>query len=614
MYTHIKSIARFLAVLSLAACVKLAPESAVDPLPLPAEMETNKDLSVDPGDSFFDYCNGSWLKSHPIPAVGSIGGMYDGETAMDQRLQEMRSTVPDFGRYFQLMGLIHQQPEETRAYIDAQRARYPMPTTREEAFETFGRLIMDGANPWGMYFLFPVIQLLPRDGKLVMLLSPPFDFSGGLPLPAPSPETLVPLSRTRAGGDSAPALIIRGMGIDPANVLLDPIATPRWEELENAPMDKLCQYIEDAWNSYEMYVSAEQMVRFKKTMEEVSMEVRNSLAYTLSYHLANQYMSAEFKEKYVGITREIQASLRNRIRQNDWMSETTKRNALEKLDSYGVFVAYPDEWHMDCVSKYTDCETLVEAVHRNNRNNARLLTELAGGRDFFSYQISQPMMDSNSQLIPADLTLVNAMYSPEYNSVFIYPATLLPPVLPEHVSKACEYAAFTIIGHEFTHGFDTQGAKYDKDGNLRNWWTVADQMAFEERRENIIQCYSHLEMDPERAPGVYGDGDRTQTENIADLGGFLAVLDAYKLQLEKDGFHGEAYDNQLRKFYESYAHAWCVQYGEEKFSVIQKSDLHSHARLRVNGVVMNTDLWYQLYDVDRNNYQYLPPERRARIW
>lgn len=612
MYSPIKSTARFLAVFCLAACVKLTPDSATDPLPLPPEIETNKDLSVDPGDSFYDYCNGSWLKTHPIPAVGTIGGMYDGETAMERRLQEMRTTVPDLGRYFQLMDLMHQQPEESRAYVDAQRARFLMPTTREEAFETFGRLLMDGVNAWGIYATLPMIRLIPSDGKLLMLLSPPIEFPDGLPLP--SPETLVPLSRTRAGGESAPALIVRGMGIDPANILIDSKVSAWWEALENASMDKLCQYVDQAWNSYEMFVSPEQMAHVRKTMGDVTAQVRNSLAYTLSYHLADQYMSAAFKEKYVGITREIQASLRNRIRQVDWMSETTKSNALEKLDNYALFVAYPDEWHMDCVSKLADCETLVEAVHRNNRNTVRLMKELAGGRDFFSYQIIQLMPDSNNAIIPTDLTLVNAMYSQEFNCVFIYPAMLLPPILPEHVSKAYEYAVFTIIGHEFTHGFDTEGAKYDKDGHLRNWWTVADQMAFEERREKIIQCYSHLEMDPVRAPGVYGDGNRTQTENIADLGGFLTVLDAYKLQLEKEGFHGEAYDNQLRKFYESYAHAWCVQYGDEKFSILQKSDLHSHARLRVNGVVMNTDLWYQLYDVDRNNYQYLPPERRTRIW
>ncbi len=170
------------------------------------------------------------------------------------------------------------------------------------------------------------------------------------------------------------------------------------------------------------------------------------------------------------------------------------------------------------------------------------------------------------------------------------------------------------FGHEFTHGFDTLGSRYDKDGNQRNWWTVADQMAFEERRESIIQCYNHLELDPQRAPGVYGNGDRTQTENIADLGGFLAALDAYKALLEEQGYIGELYDNQLRKFYECFAHTWCVQYDDAKFNILKDSDVHSHARLRVNGVVMNTDLWYELYKVDRNNYLYLPPERRTYIW
>ena len=98
------------------------------------------------------------------------------------------------------------------------------------------------------------------------------------------------------------------------------------------------------------------------------------------------------------------------------------------------------------------------------------------------------------------------MYSPQVNAVFIYPALLLPPYMPENVSAACEYAAFVSIGHEFTHGFDNNGSKYDKWGNKRNWWTVADQMAFEDLRDNIVECYSHLELDPVRAPGVYGDG------------------------------------------------------------------------------------------------------------
>lgn len=144
--------------------------------------------------------------------------------------------------------------------------------------------------------------------------------------------------------------------------------------------------------------------------------------------------------------------------------------------------------------------------------------------------------------------------------------------------------------------------------------TVADKMAFEERRDLLVACYNHLEIDPQRAPGVYSDGDITQTENIADLGGFLTVLDAYKAHLESEGYFGEGYKIQLRKFFESFADLWRVQYSDQKFATFPKEDTHSHARLRVNGVVMNTDLWYELYDVDRNNVLYLPKERRTYIW
>lgn len=611
MFNRLISFASFLVLFIFTACVDPLPDSATDPLPLPPEIETNKDRSVDPGDSFYDYCNGSWLKSHPIPATGTIGGFYDADAVMDQRVDQLKASVPDIGHFYELLDNMHGQPEKSQAYIDAQRARFPKPSTKEEAFLTIGKMIVDGVTPWSNPFV-STWNLQWKDGRLVATVNPPIKFPD-TPVTT-NPENLVPLSLTKAGEGGALALIVQGMGLNPADVFSDPIMDPLWSMLELEPLDSICQYIDEAWDTYEMFVSQERMEKANKKVKDALSEARISLSYTLSYHLADKYISPAFKEQYLNITREIQASLRNRIQKVTWMSETTKGNALDKLDKCGLFVAYPDEWHTDCVSELSDCETLVEAVHRNNRNIARLKRELIGGKDCFSYEIVQRLLDSNGQFVPSDLTLVNAMYAPIYNSVIIYPAILLPPVLPENVSKACSYAAFVMIGHEFTHGFDTLGSEYDKDGNKRNWWTVADKMAFEERKQNLIQCYSHLELDPERAPGVYGDGDRTQTENIADLGGFLTVLDAFEAHLKEEGYFGKVYEDQLRKFYECYAHIWLCQYGQEKFNNIQKTDVHSHARLRVNGVVMNTDRWYELFDVDRNNFLYLPTERRTYIW
>lgn len=428
------------------------------------------------------------------------------------------------------------------------------------------------------------------------------------------PDDLVLLSDTKADASSAISLIIQGMGLDISQFVTDPDMASKWNELEESSLEDLCQIIEDAWVSYDMFVSQEQMEHFNRSKDFIIQHARASLGYTLSYHLTERFVSPAEKQQFERITREIQASFRNRIQAVGWMSETTRSNALEKLDNMGLYVAYPDHWHMDCVSSLTDCETLAEAVDRNNRGRSRLMKHLLGGNDGFNYMIIQKIDAGNNQFMNCDLTLVNAFYEPEANCIFIYPAILLPPIMPQHVSEACAYAVYSIIGHEITHGFDTMGSQFDKVGNKRNWWTVADQMAFEDRRQNLIQCYSHLELDPIRAPGVYGDGERTQTENIADLGGFLAALDAYKARLKQDGYSGQAFDDQLRKFFEYFAHLWCVQYSDSKLLQLQTVDIHSHARLRVNGVVMNTDLWYELYNVDRNNYLYLPPERRTHIW
>jgi predicted metalloendopeptidase len=139
-------------------------------------------------------------------------------------------------------------------------------------------------------------------------------------------------------------------------------------------------------------------------------------------------------------------------------------------------------------------------------------------------------------------------------------------------------------------------------------------MNFKERSETLVRTFNLLELDPERDPLVYCDGARTLGENIADLGGFLTALDAYQERLDQQGFTGETRNEQLRKFYESYAHLWCIQYGSNTFEILKHDDVHAHGRLRVNGVVMNTDMWYNLYNVNRNHLLYLPVERRSYIW
>ena len=132
------------------------------------------------------------------------------------------------------------------------------------------------------------------------------------------------------------------------------------------------------------------------------------------------------------------------------------------------------------------------------------------------------------------------------------------------------------------------------------------------KSENVLACV--WEYDPVAYPGVFGDGKRTLTENISDLGGFLIARDAYETFLFEQGYNGAEYVKQLKKFYEAYADLYNMKYSPEKLSVIMSSDIHSHGRNRVNGVVMNTDLWYELYDVTRDNVLYLPPERRTYIW
>ena len=594
--------------------------SATDPYPYPDEYTANKDLSVNPGDSFYDYCNGSWLKKNPIPDdfTKNLGGIYATKGAMEERVQELTKSVPDISRFYTLMDHMHDYSKESNDYIIAQMAKYKKPTTKEEAYRTLGKMFMDGIDVVNL-------SLVWDKDKLKAVILPGSSRNTQQYIEQLQSQERRSLSANRAGvGETAIALVAEGMGIDPAMLNMSEIEILRWTTFwESYTIDDIYQLMQSALLLYKAYADEAGLAEYNKglspedqaTMKSLRNDARLELNYVMSYHLQQKYLSQEMKDKYVNITKEIQAALRKRIARVDWMSETTKNNAIDKLNHCRMNVAYPDTWHKECLPAITDCKTMVEALHRLKTANALLAAKLVGTDDLFTDMLMSSMQSSNGDPIPSDLTLVNALYMPSNNSITIYPAMLLPPLMPsDNVSEACSYAVFTIIGHEFTHGFDNNGAEWDKYGQRKNWWTVADRMNFNERSETLVSTYNLLELDPERDPLFFCDGKRTLGENIADQGGFLAARDAYQERLDQQGFTGETRNEQLRKFYESYAHLWCIQYGQNTFEILKYNDVHAHARLRVNGVVMNTDSWYDLYNVNQNHLLYLPAKRRTYIW
>lgn len=617
----------FLAFSSLSlftACSKDDGEasSATDPYHYPDDYLANKDLSVKPGDSFFDYCNGTWLKENPIPddLSKNIGGIYAAKEAMEVRVQELKKTVPDIGRFFTLLDHMHDYSKESRDYITALAAKYKKPATKEEAYRTLGKMFMDGID---------VVQATPiwdKDRlKLAILPMSAYRINTQENIERMKSQPRRSLSTTRGeNGETALTLVAEGMGIDPAMLQMSEVEILRWNIYwDSHSVDDLYQVMQSAFLTYKAFADEAGLAEFNKTLpakdqatlKSLRIDARMELNYLMSYHVQQKYMPQSLKDKFVNITKEIQASLRKRIARVDWMSETTKNNAIDKLNNCHMCVGYPDTWHKECLPALADCKTMVEALHRLKAANARLTAKLVGTDDLFAVRIMSSMQGPDEEPIPSDLTLVNALYMLSDNSISIYPAMLLPPLMPTgDVSEACYYAVFTIIGHEFTHGFDNNGSEWDKYGERRNWWTVADKMNFKERSETLVRTFNLLELDPERDPLVYCDGARTLGENIADLGGFLTALDAYQERLDQQGFTGETRNEQLRKFYESYAHLWCIQYGSNTFEILKHDDVHAHGRLRVNGVVMNTDMWYNLYNVNRNHLLYLPVERRSYIW
>jgi predicted metalloendopeptidase len=339
------------------------------------------------------------------------------------------------------------------------------------------------------------------------------------------------------------------------------------------------------------------------------------LDYEKSYVFAKAYITADQKQRMAGYAKELRQTFRERIQNNVWMSDASKQNAIEKLDAMQFNIGAPDEWFQEGLADLSQEQSVLDDVLALRRANINLHCKFVG----------MPNQKAAFHITMSEgrpLTVVNSFYIGNYNAMFIYPAFVLTPASSLEVNDAHNYAVMVVWGHEITHGFDTDGARWNKIGDLVDIWASdADRQEFKKRSQQLIDYYSTFDVMPFET-GLKNDGAYTVAENVADLGGFYLAYESYVKHLKSQGFTGDQLRLQKQRFYEAYAYLWCGKWnvthakgstlGDEANGI--EKDNHSLFRERVNGVVTNTDDWYDLFDVKPTDKLYLAPEKRIRIW
>ena len=338
----------------------------------------------------------------------------------------------------------------------------------------------------------------------------------------------------------------------------------------------------------------EQQPRWKRAIGVVN----GSLGEAVGEMYVKKYFPAEAKERMVNLVKNLQTALGERIMAQDWMSDSTKAAAIDKLNAFYVKVGYPDKWKDYSSLEITDDSYLA---------NVRRINEWEM-RDMVARNYNKPVDRDEWFITPQT---VNAYYNPTTNEICFPAAILQPPFFDMAADDAFNYGGIgVVIGHEMTHGFDDMGRQFDKEGNLRDWWTADDAARFQQRAQVMDDFFSNIEV----LPGLMGNGKLTLGENLADHGGLMVAFQAFKNATAaaplavKDGFTPE------QRFFLAYANLWAGNIREAEIHRRTKSDPHSLGEWRVNGALPHIDAWYEAFGITENDSLFVPKAERVTIW
>ena len=338
----------------------------------------------------------------------------------------------------------------------------------------------------------------------------------------------------------------------------------------------------------------EQQPRWKRSLNTVN----GALGEAVGEMYVEKYFPASSKEKMLTLVGNLQTALSERINGLEWMSDTTKAKAQEKLAAFTVKIGYPDKWR-----DYSGLEIKDDSYWANVRrsNIFDMAYQLA--------DVDKPVDKSRWHMNPQT---VNAYYNPTTNEICFPAAILQPPFFIPDADDAVNYGAIgVVIGHEMTHGFDDQGRNYDKDGNLIDWWTAEDAVRFKERADKLVDQYDQIIV----IDTLHANGRFTLGENIADHGGLLVAHQAYLNSLKGketpapiDGFTNE------QRFFLGYATLWGQNIRPEEIRRRTKIDPHSLGKWRVNAALRNIAPFYAAFDIKEGDPMFMAPADRVVIW
>lgn len=371
----------------------------------------------------------------------------------------------------------------------------------------------------------------------------------------------------------------------------------RWTTFNNSANYLTTELEKANWDFYEKTLNGVQ--KQKPANERALATVDNSVGEAVGKLYVDKKFPAEAKAKAEKMIANIKDAFKDRIENVEWMTDSTKAKAIEKLNKFNVKIGYPDKWE-----DYAELDVDADKGFFENMMAVRKWNIEDNLKDF-----GEPVDKTKWGMSPQT---VNAYFNPSFNEIVFPAAILQPPFYNYQADEAVNYGGIgAVIGHEISHAFDDSGARFDGDGNLKNWWSDEDLENFTARGDALAQQYSNIEV----ADSLNINGKFTLGENIGDLGGVLAAYDGlqkFYAENEKpdkiDGFTPE------QRFFISWGTIWRTKMRDDALRTRIKTDPHSPGMYRAYVPLQNVDAFYEAFNIKKGDSMFVPKDERVRIW